>query len=307
MKWIESFTNPLFLAPMAGFSDLAFRSVVKKFGCDVTTSEMISSNALVYECKKTLTMLKKSESEKPFVVQIAGSDEEIIKKAVLLINELDYVDGIDLNCGCPVNKVIKQNAGSALLNDLEKLKKILSAIKENNKKASTSIKIRIGFNKDEIETIIPVLNDFELDYISIHARTRKDLYNNNLNYNAIKKAKELSNTKIIANGNINYDNHKQILEITKADGLMIGRACIGEPWIFSQIKQNKKDVSKKEIILYHFEKMREIYNDKASSIFRKHLHEYSKAMPNASEFRNAINKISDEKVMINKISEFFNE
>lgn len=307
MTWINSFTNPLFLAPMAGFSDLAFRSVVKKFGCDVTTSEMISSNALVYECKKTLIMLKKSECEKPFVVQIAGSDEEIIKKAVLFINELDYVDGIDLNCGCPVNKVVKQNAGSALLNDLEKLKKILSAIKENNKKASTSIKIRIGFNKDEIENIIPILNDFELDYISIHARTKKDLYNNNLNYNAIKNAKELSNTKIIANGNINYDNHKQILNITKADGLMIGRACIGEPWIFSQIKQKKKDVKKKEIILYHFEKMCEIYKGRASSIFRKHLHEYSKAMPNASEFRNSINKISDEKIMINKISEFFNE
>ena len=143
---IDFSQKPLFLAPMAGYSDLPFRAVVKKFGADITVSEMISSNALVFEGKKSLKMLEKDESESPFIVQIAGSDENIIKKAVLLLNEFDFIDGIDFNCGCPVKKVIKQNAGSALLNDLELLKRLVSTIKTHSKKKSLSVNFRLVFD-----------------------------------------------------------------------------------------------------------------------------------------------------------------
>ena len=102
---IDFSQKPLFLAPMAGFTDLPFRSVVKNFGADVTVSEMISSNALVYESKKTLKMLEKDELEKPYIVQIAGSNKEVLKKAVLILNDFDFIDGIDFNCGCPVKKL----------------------------------------------------------------------------------------------------------------------------------------------------------------------------------------------------------
>ena len=127
---IDFSKKPLFLAPLAGFSDLSLRSVVKKFGCDVTISEMISANALVYESsEKTFEMIKKSSNEEPYIVQIAGNDTENIKKAVQIINKFDGIYGLDLNCGCPVPKVVRQGAGSALLNDLNKLQNIISAIK----------------------------------------------------------------------------------------------------------------------------------------------------------------------------------
>jgi len=132
---IDFNSKPLFLAPLAGFSDLPLRSVVKQFGCDVTISEMISANALVFEGgNKTLDMLKKSPFEKPFIVQIAGSNNDIIKKAVNILNQIDGIDGIDLNCGCPVPKVVKQSSGSALLKDLDNLKLIIETIKKTSNK-----------------------------------------------------------------------------------------------------------------------------------------------------------------------------
>ena len=299
--------TPLFLAPMAGLSDFAFRKLVKKFDCDVTISEMISSNALVYESEKSFKMLEHDALEVPFIAQIAGSNKDIIKKAVEIINSQDNVYGIDFNCGCPVNKVIKQNAGSALLKDLDHLKSLIEIIKNTNKTKSTSIKIRIGFDECEIEKIINALNEFELDFISIHGRTRKGMYSAKVDYNAIKIAKSLAKTKVIANGDISYENYEQVLDITKADGLMIGRNAIGNPWIFSQIKSKNNKIDKAKIVLYHFDLMCDLYKEFACSIFRKHLHEYSKSMPNATNFRNEVNRINDEITMKKVIVDFFNE
>ena len=144
---IDFSKKPLFLAPLAGFSDLPLRSVVKQFGCDVTVSEMISANALVYEGSKTLEMLKKSPLETPYIVQIAGSDADVIKKAVEILNGIEGIDGIDLNCGCPVPKVVKQSAGSALLKDISNLKRIVETIKKTSNKQMTSVKLRLGFDE----------------------------------------------------------------------------------------------------------------------------------------------------------------
>lgn len=298
-------SKPLFLAPMAGLSDLAFRKLVKDYDCDVTISEMISSNALVYESEKSLKMLEKSQNEIPFIAQIAGSNPEIIKKAVEIINTKENIHGIDFNCGCPVNKVVKQHAGSSLLNDLDHLKKLLEIIKNNNKIGTTSVKIRIGFDECQIEKIIKALNELELDFITIHGRTRKGMYSAKVDYNAIKIAKNLSKTKIIANGDISHENYKEVLNLTNADGLMIGRNAIGNPWIFSQIKNKNIKINKTQIILHHFDLMCDLYKDYACSIFRKHLHEYSKNSPNASIFRDEINKINEPKIMHKYIKDFF--
>ena len=125
-----SFDKPLLvLAPLAGYTDLPFRSIVKKFGADLTISEMISSNALVYNSEKTFKMLKKANNENPYIVQISGSDPDIIKEAVLILNDIDWIDGIDLNCGCPAPKVFSHGSGSNLLGDLKRLNLILSTIK----------------------------------------------------------------------------------------------------------------------------------------------------------------------------------
>lgn len=299
--------KPLFLAPMAGFSDLPFRNVVKKFGADITISEMISSNALVYESEKTLKMIQKAELENPYIVQIAGSDENILKKAVLMLNEFDFIDGIDFNCGCPVNKVVKQNAGSALLQDLDLFKKLISTIKQNSKKQTTSVKFRLGFNEKYPEKMAKICEEVGIDFISIHGRTRKQLYSGKADYDAIALAKKEVKIPVIANGDINSNNANEVLDKTKCDGLMIGRASVGNPWIFYEIKNNKKidNNLKKEIIMYHFEEMIKFYKDQGLAIFRKHLHEYSKGYKDSANFRDFINKTNDIKIAKKTIQDFF--
>jgi len=303
-----NFSNkPLFLAPMAGFSDLPFRELVKKFGADLTISEMISSNALVYESQKTLHMLKPSELESPYLVQIAGGDKDIIKKAVLMLNTFDFIHGIDFNCGCPVNKVVKQCAGSALLENLELLKRLLETIKKHNKKPLTSVKFRLGFNEKYPEKIAKICEEAGVDFISIHGRTRKQLYSGKADYEAIARAKASVKIPVIANGDINTQNASEVFKITACDGLMIGRASIGNPWVFYEIKEGKSInlALKKELILYHFEAMLRHYKTRGISIFRKHLHEYSKTHKDSAAFRSAINSINEENIMRKTIEEFF--
>lgn len=304
---IDFSKKPLFLAPMAGFSDLPFRNVVKKFGADITISEMISSNALVYESSKTLHMLERAELENPYIVQIAGGDKEVLKKAVLMLNKMDFIDGIDFNCGCPVNKVIKQCAGSALLENLELFKTLVGVIKENNKKSLTSVKFRLGFNEKYPEKMARICEELGVDFISIHGRTRKQLYSGKVDYDSIASAKASVKIPVIANGDINAQNAKEVYEITKCDGLMIGRASVGNPWIFYEIKNDKKanENLKKQIILAHFDAMLKHYKEQGISIFRKHLHEYSKGYKDASVFRNEVNRINDSKKMREKIQDFF--
>ena len=305
---IDFNNKPLFLAPLAGYSDTPLRGVVKRFGCDVTTSEMISANALAFRDKKTLKMLQKNELEIPYIVQIAGDNADIIKKAVLVLNEFDFIDGIDLNCGCPAKKIVNNGSGSFLLNDIDKLKNILETIKNNSNKTYTSVKIRLGYDKDNSLNIVKNIDDLELSYIAIHARTKAGGYSAKVNYDAIKKAKIVAKkTPIIANGDINEHNAKEVLDFTNANALMIGRACIGKPWIFYEIKHQEainKEL-KKEIILCHFDEMIKHYHDHGVAIFRKHLHQYSKGMEEAANFRNEINTINSAEIMFNKIEQFF--
>lgn len=153
-KRVINFTQKvLFLAPLAGLSDAAFRTLAKLFGADVTVSEMVSANALVFENRakkggaKSLLLTQKSPFESPYLVQISGENVAHIQEAVEILNEIDGVDGIDLNCGCPVPKVVKQGAGSALLQTPKTLCEIIETIKKHSKKRYTSLKIRLGFNE----------------------------------------------------------------------------------------------------------------------------------------------------------------
>lgn len=305
---IDFSKKPIFLAPLAGFSDLPLRSVVKRFGCDVTVSEMISANALVYEgSDKTLEMLKKSPEETPYIVQIAGSDSEIIKKAVEIINKFDGIDGIDLNCGCPVPKVVKQCAGSALLKDIDNLKKIIETIKKTSNKSMLSVKMRLGFDEKIPEILALAAQDAGADFISIHGRTRVGGYSAEVDYNAIKRAKESVKIPVVANGDIDEKNATEVFKITGCDAIMIGRASIGKPWIFHEIKTTNKVSSelKKDIILAHFDAMIAHYDTYGVSIFRKHLHQYSKGIDGASSFRDEVNRINNMKLMRDKIEAFF--
>ena len=297
------------LAPLAGYTDLPFRSVVKKFGVDVTFSEMISANALIYDSKKTYKMLEKSPLETPYIVQIAASNPETAKKAVLILNEIDGIDGIDLNCGCPAPKVVGQSCGSSLLEDLSQLSRIVESIKKYSNKDQVSVKTRLGFNDKYPQKIAKAIENAGADFMTIHGRTRAGRYKAPVDYDAIKIAKDSVNIPVIANGDItSLEVANYVKEYTNCDAIMIGRGAIGNPWIFYQIKNNLHSVEKekiKEIVLEHFDAMVEFYGELGPRIFRKHLHTYSKSMPNASNFRDKVNRMEDQILMRAEIEAFF--
>jgi len=305
-----SFENPIYvLAPLAGFTDLPFRSVVKKFGADLTVSEMLSSNALAHNSQKTLHMIEKSPLEDPYSVQIAGADVDIVRQAVELLNEQDGIDIIDLNCGCPVPKVVGHGSGSSLLLDLPLMGEIIKTIKNTSNKSMTSVKIRLGFEKKNHIEIAKVVEDSGADFLAVHGRTRAGKFKAAVDYDAIKEIKESVSIPVIANGDIDsYDKAKWVLEHTGADGVMIGRGAVGAPWIFHQLKTASKDIDnslKHDIIMEHFDKMIEFYGARGVVMFRKHTHTYSKGYRGASMLRNSVNKINDVREYRDVIDEFF--
>lgn len=293
-----SFSKPIYvLAPLAGFTDLPFRSVVKKFGADLTVSEMLSSNALVHGSKKTIHMIEKSPNEDPYSVQIAGSSVDIVKGAVEILNEYNGIDIIDLNCGCPVPKVVGHGSGSSLLLNLPLMSDIIKTIKDTSNKSLTSVKIRLGFEEKNHIDIAKIVEDSGADFIAVHGRTRAGKFKAPVDYDAIREIKEAVSIPVIANGDIDsYEKAKWVLEHTGADGLMIGRGAVGAPWIFHQLMSGSADIDstiKHEIIMEHFDKMIEFYGPRGVSIFRKHTHTYSKGYRGASVLRNEVNHIND--------------
>ncbi|MCW8894488.1 MAG: tRNA dihydrouridine synthase DusB [Sulfurimonas sp.] len=305
-----SFDKPLYvLAPLAGFTDLPFRSVVKKFGADLTVSEMLSSNALAHGSAKTLHMLEKSPNEDPYSVQISASEVEMAKRAVEVLNEHEGIDIIDLNCGCPVPKVVGHGSGSSLLLNLPLMGEIIKTIKETSNKSLTSVKIRLGFEKKNHIEIAKIVEDSGADFIAVHGRTRAGKFKAAVDYDAIAEIKEAVNIPVIANGDIDsYDKAKWVLEHTKADGVMIGRGAVGAPWIFHQLRTGTKDIDKNlkhDIIIEHFDKMIEFYGQYGVAMFRKHTHTYSKGYRGASALRNSVNSISDIQEYRAVIDDFF--
>lgn len=305
-----SFENPLYvLAPLAGFTDLPFRSVAKKFGADLTVSEMLSSNALAHGSKKTLHMLKKSVLEDPYSVQIAGADVDIVRAAVEILNEYDGIDIIDLNCGCPVPKVVGHGSGSSLLLDLPLMGDIIKTIKDTSNKSMTSVKIRLGFEKKNHVEIAKIVEGSGADFIAVHGRTRAGKFKAEVDYDAIREIKEAVSIPVIANGDIDsYSKAKWVLEHTGSDGVMIGRGAVGAPWIFHQLCSGNEFIDQKlkhEIIMEHFDKMIEFYGSHGVSMFRKHTHTYSKGYQGASILRNDVNSIDDILEYKNRIDDFF--
>lgn len=305
-----NFDKPIFvLAPLAGYTDLPFRSVVKKFGADLTVSEMISSNALAHGSQKTLHMLKKAPIEDPYSVQIAGANIDIVKRAVNVLNEQEGIDILDLNCGCPVPKVVSHGSGSSLLLDLPLMGEIIKTIKDTSNKSLTSVKIRLGFEKKNHLDIAKVVEDNGADFLAVHGRTRAGKFKSEVDYDAIKEIKEAVSIPVIANGDIDsYEKANWVLEHTGADGVMIGRGAVGAPWIFHQLKNASEFIDEKvkhAIIMEHYDKMIEFYGQRGVAMFRKHTHTYSKGYKGASKLRNEVNAIADIKQYRDVIDDFF--
>ena len=305
------FSKPLYvLAPLAGYTDLPFRSVVKKFGADLTVSEMISANALVHANKKTTRMLEKSPLESPYAVQIAGSDPEVIKSAIDIINAHEGIDIVDLNCGCPAPKIVSNLSGSSLLIDLGAMAKAIETIKKYSNKEYTSVKIRLGFNEKNHKEIARICEESGADFIAVHGRTRSGRFKAPVDYDAIGEIKSMLNIPVIANGDIDSaQKAKEILDYTQCDGIMVGRAAMGRPWIFHQMKSGSDEIDKKivrDVVLEHFDQMITHYGDYGAILFRKHLHTYSKlGIAGASAFRDRVNSIEEVSIMRESIEYFF--
>jgi len=310
---ILDFSKPIYaLAPLAGFTDLPFRAVVKKFGVDLTVSEMISSNALIHNSKKTYRMLERAPIENPYSIQIAGSDLDVIRRAVEIINERDDVTCIDLNCGCPAPKVVNNLQGSSLLTDLPQMAKVIETIKRYSNKEYTSVKFRLGFNEKNHIEIAKLCEDAGADYIAVHGRTRAGRYKAPVDYDALAEIKQNIHIPMFANGDIDTpEKAKWVQEYTGAEGVMIGRAAVGKPWIFRQIKEGMAEPTPeliKEVVLEHFDQMIAHYDKYGAIVFRKNLHSYSKAgYQGASIFRNEVNRIEDPEEMRDVIEAFFSQ
>lgn len=221
---------------MAEITQLPFRLLCKKFGADIVITEMISANALARENKRTLKLLKTTKEEKPVGVQLFGANTSNIIKSIKLIK--DDFDFVDLNFGCPAQKIVKQGAGSYLLQRPKKIDEILSKATKFN--TPITIKIRSGFKKINFLELGKIAENNNLSAITLHARTQTQGYTGKANWDNIKELKENISIPVIGNGDVfSYEDYKKIKDYTKCDSVMIGRAAIGNPFIFKEIKEKK--------------------------------------------------------------------
>ena len=311
--------NNILLAPIAGITDLPFRKIAKKQGTGLVYTEMVSSKAIFHNDEKTKKLLNMQGEERPVAVQIFGSDVESMVYAAKYVEPL--ADIIDINMGCPAPKVVKNGDGSKLLLNLDLAEEIIKNVVENVNKPVT-VKMRKGWNNSNI-VAVEAAKRFEkagASAITIHGRTREEYYSGNCDLDIIKQVKEAVNIPVIGNGDIrDVSSAIKMFEYTGVDGIMIGRATLGNPWIFKEIIQGLKEGTQKgqttfcppsneerlHTILEHLELMiQEKGEYVAIREMRKHISGYTKKLPNSSKFREEMNKIEDKNELIKFITEY---
>jgi len=293
--WATTKKPILALAPMAGFSDSAFRQIVTKYGADVVYSEMASVTALFYNKKPTLDLLKfDKRKEKNYIVQLFGSNPEHFAKAAQIVTKEIKPQGIDINFGCPVGKIIKQGAGAELMSNLKKAHAVIAAVCDNTN-LPVSIKIRTQSGEVGALDFLKSISDLPVAAVMIHGRTLKQGFVGEIDYDLIKEAKKYFKGIILANGGVNNLKQAQkTLAMTDADGLGLARGILGRPWLFSEIKKNKtvdldiKDISK--IILRHAKLSEKLKGKMAMVELRKHLCWYVQGISGASSYRSQLVK-----------------
>lgn len=315
---INGLDSKVFLAPMAGITDKPMRRLVSSLGKGNIVSEMVAINALSFKNPKTYRIADVRDENYPVIVQLVGGNPELFADSVKLAEDLGAYS-IDINMGCPVKKIVSNKSGSYLMKDI----KLASAIITTVKKATTlpvSVKFRKGWDNNSVNAVefAKMCEDCGAEYITIHGRTRSDFYSGVADWDIIASVKDAVKIKVIGNGDIDTPQKaKEMLDYTKVDGVMIGRATLGKPWLISQthefLENNTVPLNipigiVKDTLLRHIKELSDYYGEKSAlSLSRKYVCWYCKNLRDARKFRETYVRIDNMEQAIIEINKFFNE
>ena len=307
--------NEVFLSPMAGVTDLPFRTICKEKGCGMLYTEMINAKALCYDDENTKKMLNLEDDGHPVAVQICGSDPEYMGKAASIMNQYTN-DILDINMGCPAPKVIKNGDGSALMRNPKLAAEVLTAVVKNSEKPVT-LKIRKGWDDNSVNAleIAKIAEECGISALAIHGRTREQFYSGKADWDIIAEIKQSINIPVIGNGDVfDVQDAVNMLEKTKCDAIMIGRGSQGNPWIFNRINHYMKtgevlpEPTLEEKISTAIKHMNLAVAEHGEYVavreMRKHIGWYLKGLKNSAKYRDQINKITDYKEVISMLEEY---
>jgi len=312
--------NNIVLAPMAGISNSAYREIIKEMGAGLIYAEMVSDKAISFGSKKTIDMLYMKDMERPIAQQIFGSDLESFINAAKFIEETMHPDIIDINMGCPVPKVaLKNQAGSALLKNPDKVYEIVSAVVKSVN-VPVTVKIRSGWDSNSINAveIAKIIERAGASAITVHPRTRSQGYSGNADWNIIKDVKQNVSIPVIGNGDVrSCFDAKKMLEETGCDAVMIGRGVLGNPWLIKECVEylesgklpEKISIKEKiEMIKRHYLLLEESKNEKLALLeMRTHAAWYLKGIPNGTTLKEKIFKTKEKKELFNLLEEYLKE
>lgn len=295
--------NRIVVAPMAGISNQAFRVICKEFGAGLIYTEMVSDKALYYDNEKTIGMTNVEESEHPLAMQIFGHDIETMVYAAKLLDTKTDCDIIDINMGCPVQKIVKSDAGSALMKDVDHAVALAKAVVENVKKPVT-VKMRMGWDRDHITCVelAKRLESVGVKAIAIHGRTRKEMYEGKADWSYIKAVKDAVQIPVMGNGDVrSAQDAQRMLDETGCDGVMIGRGVLGDPWLIKEVsmylssKEAMPSVSIKEkfeMAKLHAKRLCDLKGDRIGMReMRGHAAWYVKGLPQSHKLKDALTKM----------------